>query len=176
MLASQLEDFGERAGLLLGMALFAHAPRHAQAGPTLSEDVLRPLVSALALARQLQNVGERAGLLPGAALLAHAPIAGHQVGQAKHDAQPNHHKQCDQPLQGSPQVSRHSLGPQSVSNRELWKAEPGKAHPGRASTPNPASSPWAYPDFEVVDRSREPYHGAQYKKQVPAAPYSANEG
>ena len=47
---------------------------------------------------KLQNVGEGAGLLPAAALLAHAPVACHKVGQAKHNTQPNHNKQCDEPL------------------------------------------------------------------------------
>ncbi len=95
MLDIGLRDYTEGAG--------------AQARSSTIADVLTScLVGVIPLPGKLQDVRESAGLLPAAALLAHAPVARHQVGQAKHDAQPNHDKQRDEPLHNTQMyVSRH---------------------------------------------------------------------
>ncbi len=58
-------------------------------------------VDVAALAGELEDVGEGGGGTRAAALLAHAPVARNQVGQPKHDAQPDHHKQRHQPLRAA---------------------------------------------------------------------------
>lgn len=61
-------------------------------------DVQPGSINMAALARELEDVGECAGCGGAAAVLAHAAVARDQVGQPEHNAEPDHHKQCHQPL------------------------------------------------------------------------------